>query len=156
VQVACGYYHTVGLKADGSVVAVGRSSEGQINTGSWNDIVQVACGYQHTVGLKADGSVVAVGRSSEGQINTGSWAISIGQYYDINGITSIDGIPVPMEVRAHEAQAGGLLFKTQSDANGEYTLRLPRWYIAYVMAIPPAGHRPMCHGPITKPDDIQV
>jgi hypothetical protein len=106
----------------------------------------------------ANGQVVAEGNNSSSQVSIpNTWTdISTGQYYDINGITSIDGTPISMEVRAHEANAGGLLFKTQSDANGEYTLRLPRWYTAYVMAIPPAGHRPMCHGPITKPDDIQV
>ena len=30
--------HTVGLKADGTVVAVGRNYEGQCDTESWRDI----------------------------------------------------------------------------------------------------------------------
>ena len=54
-------YHTVGLKSDGTVVAVGNNIDGQLNVGSWTDIVQVAAGRYHTVGLKSDGTVVAVG-----------------------------------------------------------------------------------------------
>ena len=57
-QVAAAGNHTVGLKADGTVVAVGDNSYGQCNISSWSGIVQVAAGYEHTVGLKADGTVV--------------------------------------------------------------------------------------------------
>ena len=62
-QVATSNYHTVGLKFDGTVVAVGDNSRGQLNVGSWSGITQVAAaGYgNHTVGLKFDGTVVAVG-----------------------------------------------------------------------------------------------
>ena len=42
VQVAAGGYHTVGLKSDGTVVAVGYNVDGQCNVGSWTDITQVA------------------------------------------------------------------------------------------------------------------
>jgi alpha-tubulin suppressor-like RCC1 family protein len=34
-QVAAGYSHTVGLKSDGTVVAVGDNSYGQCNTYDW-------------------------------------------------------------------------------------------------------------------------
>ena len=60
-MVAAGYYHTVGLKADGTVVILGGNTSGQCNVGSWTDIIRVATGSQHTVGLKADGTVVAAG-----------------------------------------------------------------------------------------------
>ena len=60
-MVAVGGYHTVGLKADGTVVAEGLNDYGQCNVGNWTDIVQVAAGGHHTVGLKSDGTVVAVG-----------------------------------------------------------------------------------------------
>jgi alpha-tubulin suppressor-like RCC1 family protein len=36
IQVAAGYWHTVGLKSDGTVVAVGLNSYGQRNVGSWD------------------------------------------------------------------------------------------------------------------------
>ncbi len=72
-QVAGGGYHTVGLKTDGTVVAVGNNFYGQCNVSSWTDIIQVATGGGHTVGLKIDGTVVAVGDSNEGQCNVNSW-----------------------------------------------------------------------------------
>jgi len=46
-MVAAGGYHTVGLKDDGTVVAVGWNELGQCNVGGWTDITQVAAGcYQ--------------------------------------------------------------------------------------------------------------
>ena len=68
-----GSLYTVGLKSDGTVVAVGYDM-GQLNVGSWTDIVQVAAGSNHTVGLKSDGTVVAVGNNYYGQLNVDSWA----------------------------------------------------------------------------------
>jgi hypothetical protein len=61
IQVAAGYSHTVGLKSDGTVVAVGDNEYGQCDVGNWTDITQVAAGEYHTVGLKLDGTVVAAG-----------------------------------------------------------------------------------------------
>jgi alpha-tubulin suppressor-like RCC1 family protein len=73
VQVAAGGYYTVGLKSDGTVVAVGYNGDGQCNVGDWADIIQVAAGG-HTVGLKSDGTVVAVGYNYDGQCDVGGWA----------------------------------------------------------------------------------
>jgi len=51
--------HTVGLKSDGTVVAIGENKYGQCDVTGWKDIVTVSAGYEHTVGLKSDGTVVA-------------------------------------------------------------------------------------------------
>jgi len=74
-MVTAGWGHTVGLKSDGTVVAVGYDDYGQCNVDNWTDIVQVATSEssRHTVGLKSDGSVVAVGSNNEGQCNVGNW-----------------------------------------------------------------------------------
>jgi len=72
-HVAAGGLHTVGVKSDGTVVAVGWNEFGQINVGSWTDIVQVAAFNLHTVGVKSDGTVVAVGHNQYGQCDVGSW-----------------------------------------------------------------------------------
>ena len=53
-QVVAGLYHTVGLKSDGTVLAIGSNNSGQLNVGSWSDIEQIAAGGSHTVGLKSD------------------------------------------------------------------------------------------------------
>ena len=75
-MVAAGDYHTVGLKDDGTVVAVGRNIEGQCNVGGWTDITQVAAGNWHTVGLKSNGTVVAVGWNGEGQCDVDGWDLT--------------------------------------------------------------------------------
>lgn len=71
--IAGGYRHIVGLKSDGTVVAVGRNEYGQCNVSSWRDIVSVAVGCAHTLGLKSDGTVVAVGRNNENQCEVSGW-----------------------------------------------------------------------------------
>ena len=63
---------SVGLKSDGTVVAVGDNDDGQCDVGSWKDIIQVAAGW-HSVGLKSDGTVVAVGDNDKGQCSVGLW-----------------------------------------------------------------------------------
>jgi alpha-tubulin suppressor-like RCC1 family protein len=72
VCITAGGDHTAGLKADGTVVAVGSNDEGACNVSGWRDIVAVAA-YLHTVGLKSDGTVVAVGLNARGQCNVSGW-----------------------------------------------------------------------------------
>jgi alpha-tubulin suppressor-like RCC1 family protein len=74
-HVSGGFYHTVGLKADGTVVATGDNSYGQRDVSGWSGIVQVAGGYQHTLGLKSDGAVVAIGNNGNGQCNASMWRL---------------------------------------------------------------------------------
>jgi tetratricopeptide (TPR) repeat protein len=59
--VSAGGQHTVALKTDSTVVAIGSNEYSQCSTKKWQDFVAVAVGHLHTVGLKADGTVVAVG-----------------------------------------------------------------------------------------------
>ncbi len=72
-SVAAGGDHTVGLKRDGTVIAVGENRYNQCNVRRWTDIVAVAAGDNHTVGLKRDGTVVAVGSNGAGQCDVSSW-----------------------------------------------------------------------------------
>jgi alpha-tubulin suppressor-like RCC1 family protein len=74
VAIAAGSLHTVGLKADGTVVATGDNAFGQCEVGDWRGIVAVAAGCAHTVGLKADGTVVATGDNAHGQCEVGGWS----------------------------------------------------------------------------------
>ena len=71
--LSAGYSHTVGLKSDGTVVAVGSNHCGQCDVASWKDIVAVSAGLDYTVGLKSDGTVVAVGDNDEGRCDVASW-----------------------------------------------------------------------------------
>lgn len=70
---AAGARHTVGLKSDGTVVAVGDNANDQCNVSSWTDIVSVSAGANHTVGLKSDGTVVAVGDNNYSQCDVSGW-----------------------------------------------------------------------------------
>jgi len=69
IAVSEGYDHTLGLKSDGTVVALSRhgnnseymlkvSAMAACNTGSWRDIVAISAGRHVSVGLKADGTVI--------------------------------------------------------------------------------------------------
>ena len=88
VAISDGITHTIGLKADGTVVTVGSNDEGQCNVSAWRDIVAISVGVLHTVGLKADGTVVAVGNNDKGQCNVSDWrdivAIYADSYYYVN------------------------------------------------------------------------
>ena len=87
VQVSADYLHTIGLKTDGTVVAVGHNEYGQSDVDSWSDIVQIVAGMYHTIGLKTDGTVVAVGDNEYGQSDLDSWSdivqVAAGQYHTI-------------------------------------------------------------------------
>ena len=71
--VDVGFYHTVAVKHDGSVMACGDNEYNQCDTNEWQNITQVAAGAYHTVGLKEDGTVVAVGRNTEAQCDVTTW-----------------------------------------------------------------------------------
>ena len=86
-KLFAGWYHTVGLRADGIVVAEGRNFEDQCDVGDWRDIVAVSAGKGHTVGLRAGGTVVAAGRNVEGQCEVSDWrdivSVSAGRSHTI-------------------------------------------------------------------------
>ncbi|MFI3228252.1 MAG: chromosome condensation regulator, partial [Clostridia bacterium] len=74
LAISAGYNHTVGLKADGTVVAVGqRATAGKCDVGSWSNIIAISAGYDHTVGLKADGTIVVAGSNDGCQCDVGDW-----------------------------------------------------------------------------------
>ncbi|MDR1563727.1 MAG: hypothetical protein LBS74_02090 [Oscillospiraceae bacterium] len=58
-SIAAGSAHTVGLNADGTVLAVGDNSNGQCDVSEWHDIISVAAGKTFTVGLRSNGTVVS-------------------------------------------------------------------------------------------------
>jgi len=126
-MVAAGYSHTVGLKTDGTVVAMGDETFGRCGVGGWTDIVQVAAGGYHTVGVKSDGTVVAVGRETAGQINVGGWTdiiqVAAGEYYTV-GLKS-DGTVVAVGANgAGQCDVGGWTDIVQIAAGEAHTLGL--------------------------------
>lgn len=65
--ISAGNSHTVGLKSDGTVVAVGENEDGQCNTHSWQNIKAISAGACHTLGLRVDGTVIATGKNDSNQ-----------------------------------------------------------------------------------------
>lgn len=85
--ISAGNQHTVGVKTDGTVVAVGAQEHGRCNVSDWTDIVAVSAGTYHTVGLKEDGTVVATGENGNGQCDVSGWtdivAVSAGALHTV-------------------------------------------------------------------------
>ena len=104
--VSVGDCHTVGLKSDGTVVAVGENDDGQCDVSGWTDIVAVSAGNYHTVGLKSDGTVVATQYTGDyyyGQCDVSGWtdivAVSAGGSHTV-GLKS-DGTVVAVGRNYH-------------------------------------------------------
>lgn len=77
--------HTVALRRDGTVVAVGDNRLGQCNVGDWTDVVAISAGAFHTVGLKRDGTVVT---TQTGELDPEDFGI----YEEISGWRNIAAI----------------------------------------------------------------
>jgi tetratricopeptide (TPR) repeat protein len=80
--IDAGYCHTVGLKADGTVVVTKYTGKekgydrGQFGVTGWSDIIAIAAGSNHTVGLRANGTVVATEYTGKAQYNYGQNNVS--------------------------------------------------------------------------------
>jgi hypothetical protein len=96
VAVAGGAYHSLALKADGTVVAWGAGTSNALapNYGQamvpagLTNVVAVAAGFYHSLALKADGTMVAWGSNSYGQTNvpvdlTNVVALAAGLYHSL-------------------------------------------------------------------------
>ena len=85
--IAADSLHTVGVKKDGTVLAIGKNDYGQCDVNDWTDIIAVSIGGSYTVGLKLDGTVVATGFNSQKQCDINNWsnivAISTGYYHTV-------------------------------------------------------------------------
>lgn len=108
-QVACGRYHTVILKNDGSIWSCGYNADGQLGLGVDdtnnrytftqtiyninNDVKQVACGFYSTFILKNDSSIWSCGLNDYGQLGLGDTTnrttfTQVKMHFDIKQIAS--------------------------------------------------------------------
>ncbi|MEN9353581.1 MAG: hypothetical protein RL318_906, partial [Fibrobacterota bacterium] len=81
-QTAAGEYHSLFLKPDGTVWAVGRNVDGQLGDGTLENkstpiqimtgVKTIAVGLQHSLFLKNDGTVWVAGRNAYGQLGDGT------------------------------------------------------------------------------------
>ena len=88
--ISAAWEYTVGLLADGTVIAAGDNTYGQCNVSDWTDISAVSAGDYYTVGLKKDGTVVSTKFTGEyyfGQTSVSGWtdiiAVSAGGLHTV-------------------------------------------------------------------------
>jgi hypothetical protein len=72
-SLGAGTYHSVALRTDGRVLAVGDNECGQCDVSGWRNVVAVAAGGFHTAAVKKNGAVLAVGDNIEGQCDVRNW-----------------------------------------------------------------------------------
>ena len=72
-MIATGSDHMVGLRADGTVLAVGNNAYGRCGVSGWKNVAAIAVGWYHTVGLRADGTVLATGDNVDGRCDVSEW-----------------------------------------------------------------------------------
>jgi alpha-tubulin suppressor-like RCC1 family protein len=89
VMVAGGWWHSLALKADGTLQGWGDDSLGQIDFPSGTNYVAIACGWWHSLALKSDGTVAAAGYDLYGQtavpadVNNNVVAVACGFYHSL-------------------------------------------------------------------------
>lgn len=83
-QVSAGLYHTLALKADGTVWSWGGNSNGQLGDGTYTGratpvqvvgltgVTEIDAGSCHNLAVKSDGTVWAWGDNASGQLGNGS------------------------------------------------------------------------------------
>jgi alpha-tubulin suppressor-like RCC1 family protein len=84
VQVSAGFYHSLFIKSNGTVLSCGRNDNGQLGDNtitqrlspvlitSLTNIIQVSAGYLHSIFLKSDGTVLSCGLNNYRQLANGT------------------------------------------------------------------------------------
>ena len=104
-SAASGYYHSIALKSDGTVLSWGLNDHGQLGDGTTanhgtptriqglSNIVAVAAGGYHSLALRSDGTVWAWGWNQQGQVGDGTTADKLvpTQVGGLSGVTAIAG-----------------------------------------------------------------
>ena len=103
--IAGGYWHSLALKNDGTVLAWGYNGYGELGNGTYTQsvapfqvsnltgVTAIEAGYEHSVALKSNGTVWDWGYDGFGNGGPGSGCNSNVpvQVQNLNGITSIEG-----------------------------------------------------------------
>jgi alpha-tubulin suppressor-like RCC1 family protein len=82
VAVAAGLFHSLFVKADGTLWTMGLNANGQLGNGTTistnlpvcvaSNVVMAAAGYDHSLFVKTDGTLWAMGLNNDGQLGNGT------------------------------------------------------------------------------------
>ena len=90
--VACGDEYTIGVQADGSVLAAGSNMFDQCKINNWSNITKVVCGQNYTVGLQTDGTVKTTAKDKDIHCDRRNWINIIDISCSSMGAKNIVGI----------------------------------------------------------------
>lgn len=104
-QIACGGYHTVGIKMDGTLWSWGLNVSGQLGVNDTTNRItpvptnlggtnwkQVSCGKKHTVAIKTDGSLWSWGANASGQLGINNTSQRNSPVREINNATNWNSV----------------------------------------------------------------
>jgi hypothetical protein len=120
--------HTVGVKSDGTVVAVGDNRYGQCDVENWTEIIQVAAGNTHTVGLKSGGMVVAEGSCKLGRCGVGGWTdiarVAAGEWITVGVKSDGTAVAAPDDEDCRQCDVGTWTDIIQVAGGSQHTVGL--------------------------------
>ncbi len=135
VAIAAGYYHSIALKSDGTVVSWGSDEFGQLGDGgaivstnkqptpvavssAANGVVAIAASFGHSLALKSDGTMLSWGYDSDGQLGDDNLIASKSVPVPVSSASGILAIAVG-STHSLALKSDGTMLSWGSDGNGE-------------------------------------
>jgi alpha-tubulin suppressor-like RCC1 family protein/endonuclease/exonuclease/phosphatase family metal-dependent hydrolase len=131
-QIACGSYHSIILKIDGTIYVTGYNAFGQLGLGDTqnrdsfikvsklDNVKQVACGANYTFILKKDGTIYATGGNGYGQLGLGD-ELNRDQFEKIDNMYNVKQITCRL-MHTLIIQENGTLYATGNNDSGQLGL----------------------------------
>jgi alpha-tubulin suppressor-like RCC1 family protein len=134
--IAAGYDHSLFIKTDGSLWAMGHNYYGELGDGTTNNadqpeqvlasnVTAIAAGYEYSLFLKNDGSLWAMGQNNSGQLGDGTtggnYKTNLPDLIVASNVTAIaaGGIRTPLICHSLFLKKDGSLWAMGDNAYGE-------------------------------------
>ena len=131
VAVAAGWYHSLGLRNDGTVWAWGYNGVGELGNGSTSDsaipvqvqglptnIVAIAAGQYHSLALDSGGNVWGWGYNADGELGLGNNSFGYANPQQMTGLTGVTAIAAGMTYSAF-ISTNGTVWTTGANGSGQ-------------------------------------